>query len=876
MTWEMLIDKSQNLQDVPHDFSELAQPTAARFIRITNVFTPGGGNFAMRDLRVFGNSEQATFTPVDNITIERDADGRNAIIRWLPVANADGYLVRYGIAPDKLYNNYMVYDEDSIAIHSLNKGVEYSFSVEAFDSGTESYRPTGEFRSFQSGNWDDVNTWAQYDGTTWIHPAPHVPTPIDGAIAILAGHDITVTTADSADQLMIAAGGTLVINPGAALLVKDGIGTDMMVEGSVRNFGSLSGTTTATLTFVNGGKYIHEQDGGSIPKAAWKTGSTCELNSIKETIPANVNQNFYNIVWDCPNHTGNLSTKWNGNTIGGSIVIQNTGTGRWQMCAPTTGTAATVAINGDIIQSGGQFTSNGTSNAGTTITINHAGNIDITGGNFSISRGSQGGTGTTLWNLLNGNVSLINASTQNSNHGGAKFLFSKVGGTQTLTFSGVTFDNGGFPVEVDSGATLNMDTSILRGSGNFTLKAGATLETAHLAGLDSSLANTGTKSFDKAANFIFSGAAAQVTGSLLPDTVGGLTINNKAGVTLSKSVVVNGIMEMKSGALNLADAILSYGAVGALKYSSATAQTTNDAEFPAVHGPKDLIVANSKGLTLHAPCSISGDLFLAGKLKLETRTLTANSTVNATSSAYVVTSSGGVLKLTSMTPEQLLFPVGTTSYAPVWITNTGDPDTISVSAITDATAAEYGGRVKIRWNIGESIVGGGEYKIQFGWMAALEETAFRTNRENNARIFNLTDTTEAGSGDYITQFTNQPYTITRDGITTLGPFAVGRFRDVTGVFESTENGLMKFCLSQNYPNPFNPATTITYSVTREAFVNLRVFNLLGDEVATLVDNRVLAGAHHVVWNAQNLSAGVYFYKISVDGQTQIYKMTLLK
>ena len=118
--WNILIDKSENLEDVPHDYTELAGPVAARYIRCTNVFTPGDGYFAIRDLRVFGNSEKAVVTTVNDFTVERDpSDGRDAVIRWDPVENADGYIVNYGIAPDKLYNNYMVYDADSISIHSL-------------------------------------------------------------------------------------------------------------------------------------------------------------------------------------------------------------------------------------------------------------------------------------------------------------------------------------------------------------------------------------------------------------------------------------------------------------------------------------------------------------------------------------------------------------------------------------------------------------------------------------------------------------------------------------------------------------------------------------------------------------------------------------
>ncbi|HPG41488.1 MAG TPA: family 43 glycosylhydrolase [bacterium] len=138
--WQTIIDKSENLQDIPHYYTEIDPAVDARFVRIVNVFTPGEGKFAVRDLRVFGNSAQAMYTPITDFTVERsEADGRDAVIRWNPVENSDGYIIRFGTAPTKLYNNYMVYDADSVAIHSLNHGVEYFFSVEAFDSGTDYY-----------------------------------------------------------------------------------------------------------------------------------------------------------------------------------------------------------------------------------------------------------------------------------------------------------------------------------------------------------------------------------------------------------------------------------------------------------------------------------------------------------------------------------------------------------------------------------------------------------------------------------------------------------------------------------------------------------------------------------------------------------------
>lgn len=139
--WTMVADRSNNTADVRHDYIELYNPLKVRYVKVTNVFTPEEGQFAIKDLRVFGNPDVAKFTKVDDVTVVRDpVDTRNAKLLWQPVAEADGYIVRYGIEPDKLYNDFMVYDDNALSIHSLNRDEEYYFEVEAFDSGTDNFR----------------------------------------------------------------------------------------------------------------------------------------------------------------------------------------------------------------------------------------------------------------------------------------------------------------------------------------------------------------------------------------------------------------------------------------------------------------------------------------------------------------------------------------------------------------------------------------------------------------------------------------------------------------------------------------------------------------------------------------------------------------
>jgi len=138
--WTLIIDKSNNPQDLRTDYVELPAPVYARYVKLTNVFTPDNGKFAVKALRVFGNPDKATFTKVNNVMAVRSIlDRRVADLLWEPVPGAEGYIVRYGIEPDKLYNNYMVYWDNHLHIRSLNVNPEYYFEVEAFSSGTPRY-----------------------------------------------------------------------------------------------------------------------------------------------------------------------------------------------------------------------------------------------------------------------------------------------------------------------------------------------------------------------------------------------------------------------------------------------------------------------------------------------------------------------------------------------------------------------------------------------------------------------------------------------------------------------------------------------------------------------------------------------------------------
>jgi len=83
-------------------------------------------------------------------------------------------------------------------------------------------------------------------------------------------------------------------------------------------------------------------------------------------------------------------------------------------------------------------------------------------------------------------------------------------------------------------------------------------------------------------------------------------------------------------------------------------------------------------------------------------------------------------------------------------------------------------------------------------------------------------------------------------------------------------------LYQNYPNPFNPTTKISFKINKEGFVSLSVFNLVGQEVSSLVYENKKPGVYEVEFDAQDLPSGVYLYKLQINGYVSVKRMTLIR
>ena len=132
-SWKVLIDKSKNKTDIPHEYVELSNPIKARFLKLENIHMPTG-KFAISGLRVFGTGNGQKPDTVKNFFgLRTKKDPRSVWFKWSPVHNAYAYNIYYGTNPDKLYNCIMVHDINEYWFGGLDRNKVYYFQIETIN-----------------------------------------------------------------------------------------------------------------------------------------------------------------------------------------------------------------------------------------------------------------------------------------------------------------------------------------------------------------------------------------------------------------------------------------------------------------------------------------------------------------------------------------------------------------------------------------------------------------------------------------------------------------------------------------------------------------------------------------------------------------------
>jgi hypothetical protein len=138
--WNLLVDKSNNKTDVPHEYVELAKPVQVKFIKLENLKMPTG-KFAISGLRVFGNGNGTKpVMPQDFIVLRTEKDKRSAFIKWKPQDDAFAYNIYYGTHPDKLYSCIMVHSNNEYWMKAMDLQKVYYYCIEAVNENGVSER----------------------------------------------------------------------------------------------------------------------------------------------------------------------------------------------------------------------------------------------------------------------------------------------------------------------------------------------------------------------------------------------------------------------------------------------------------------------------------------------------------------------------------------------------------------------------------------------------------------------------------------------------------------------------------------------------------------------------------------------------------------
>lgn len=683
------------------------------------------------------------------------------------------------------------------------------------------------YRSVTNGNWNDPATWEISTAADFLNPPPVSATTIGLApnagnslsINIVGGHQVTVTADVTADQLVIdnnAGNSRLIINSGVVFTLADGPGNDLNfvggnsrlnVNGTLRNFGQINGSTAATTNFFANSLYEHKQNGGVIPTATWNTSSTCLLEDITANVPTGLNNAFGNFTWNNAGQAINLFLNGTLTNVTGNLNISNTGT-------PTAstlslGTSYTLNIGGNFNISNGShlILSNGVTTASATININ-AGDLNISGANtivdFRNTVSSSGSETINLFGNYNQTGGTVTRSGVSTTTGTANIVFI-AGPNRNFIQSGGAFNtNGLFNFTVNTGAELTLNNSINLGTppsgtrtftnsgtlwmGPHIIEGGAntsfvntsaatvTLGVGHPQGIalvaDGAVGNiqTGTtRTYGAAANYVYNGSVAQITGSGLHNAAPGtntctnLTINNPAGVTMNRvggislNIGVSGTLTLTNGNFNiggstgnvntlalngpaispLASTALQSNTFSNLWFGPGTGNTNPDLYIPtSITALNELrlniaginTVQQNSNIELHgSPTGLtltSGRLILQGANNLTALSTATNAIVGGAVNSMVVTNGTGYLRRAIpggiATATDYIFPIGeitgVVEYSPAnlrFISTSATPavrligaNVVNTQHPSDGTASDHFTRY---WRFIDSEAGNGTY-----------------------------------------------------------------------------------------------------------------------------------------------------------------------
>ncbi|OQC45596.1 MAG: hypothetical protein BWX60_00617 [Candidatus Marinimicrobia bacterium ADurb.Bin030] len=500
---------------------------------------------------------------------------------------------------------------------------------------------------------------------------------------------------------------------------------------------------------------------------------------------------------------------------------------------------------------------------------------------------------------------------------------AEISGTGT-----VALGSGGLSIagNVTLSAILDCDSCAITGNGAMIVSDDATLKIGSSDGLNGNVQTTGSNSFSSSAHYIFNGTSAQVTGSMLPTIVKNLTINNSNGLTLSQSTIISNTLTMTSGNIITGSNTLTLGtdasSCGNLSRTSGTVVgnferwfangTNSNFVFPVgtENNYRPVIISTAdvatggKILISHTDGSGGTNLSLTlddGEYIVNRRsnmywTLTGNSisggtydlTIDADGQEGI--SDPAKIRLINSTDGNTFSLVGTHSDGSGTVFNrTGIPvgtfgcfylgsnmaDQSLPVSLTSFSAQSRNQSVVLSWTTESEIENLG-FIIQKrlpesgDWLLVADYTTCEAlaghGSTSEAHEYSYTDAAVVPGATYLYRLGDVDY---------KGKVIWHKEVEVKVEAENAQVPLV-FGLKPAYPNPFNPSVTIPYSLTEDGQMSLKIYNLRGQLVETLVSAYALKGAYSINWQPVNLSAGVYLVHLESGKKTNMQKVVFVK
>jgi hypothetical protein len=483
---------------------------------------------------------------------------------------------------------------------------------------------TDYFKSKASGSWTNAtpgNVWeSSADNSNW-YTATLTPGSSAADITILDTHAITITSAITANNIVVNAGGKLSVNSGGTLTLN--ASKTLTINGTLENgvYATANPFTLgsgATIVVNNGGLFdltaaptgSATTDATFIPTATWNTGSTCKVSGIVGTLETDytvlngVNQAFDKFEINTPNLIGKLGLQ-NVAAFGSAntFTVNSTGPGTGastktglQTSNATTSPNRTGTTVTNYVQNAGvvHIVSNSSSAIGRSFTA--TGNFTLNGGTFNIAEYTTAGATTPLTiggNLTVASGAILQKDLTTSGSGDFGTVQLILNGNTVLSNTGTIRDMDA--IIVNGGKTLDFGTSVIGSiaSGNnanttFTTGAESVLKSAAAGGINANITSGGTTTLNSTTNYVFNRAGTQVSGSLVT-SADSITVANGSNLTLSANTSASTLI------VN----------AGAAAYVSASKQLTISTTL-SNSGSLSLLSDASGTGTLLAPASLSG------------------------------------------------------------------------------------------------------------------------------------------------------------------------------------------------------------------------------------------------------------------------------